>query len=63
MTKEDDEYRLGILRKRHKELHATVEALEGEKAPENHIKKFKVNKLLVKDEITTLENKISLQNG
>ena len=42
MTKENDEYRLELLKKRHKNLHATVEALEGEKAPEKNTKKAKV---------------------
>jgi hypothetical protein len=62
MTKENDEYRLELLKKRHKHLHATVEALEGEKAPEKHTKKAKVEKLNVKDEITKLESKINLRN-
>lgn len=62
MTKENDEYRLELLKKRHKHLHATVEALEAEKAPEKHTKKAKVEKLNVKDEITKLESKISLRN-
>jgi hypothetical protein len=62
MTKENDEYRLGLLKKRHKHLHAVVEALEAEKAPEKHTKKIKVEKLSVKDEITRLESKISLHN-
>ena len=62
MTKEADEYRLELLKKRHKHLHATVEALEAEKAPEKHSKKVKVEKLNVKDEITRLESKINLHN-
>jgi hypothetical protein len=62
MTKENDEYRLELLKKRHKHLHAVVEALEAEKAPEKHTKKIKVEKLSVKDEITKIESKISLQS-
>ena len=63
MTTEDDEYRLELLKKRHKKQHDMVEALEGEKAPEKHTKKAKVEKLRLKDEITMLESKISLQNN
>jgi len=63
MTKENDEHRLELLKKRHKQIHSTVEALEGEKAPEKHTKKAKKEKLKVKDEITLLENKISLQDS
>jgi len=62
MTKENDEYRLELLKKRHKHLHAVVEALEAEKAPDKHTKKIKVDKLTVKDEITKLEARISLHN-
>ena len=63
MTTEGDEYRLELLKKRHKKQHDMVEALEGEKAPEKHTKKAKVEKLKLRDEITMLESKISLQNN
>ena len=63
MTTEDDEYRLALLKKRHKHQHGIVEALEGEKAPEKHTKKAKVEKLKLKDEIIMLESKISLQDN
>jgi len=64
MTDADRKHRIDLLEKRHKKLHSLVEALEGEKAPEPYIKKAKVEKLEVRDEITYLNKlNIGLQNN
>lgn len=47
--------RLEFLKKKHKEVHAIVEALEAEKAPEQTITHQKRIKLSIRDEITAIE--------
>jgi len=47
--------RLQYLRKRHAAVHDTIEALEGEKAPEESILHQKKIKLSIKDEITAID--------
>jgi hypothetical protein len=47
--------RLTSLREKHTEVHNLVEALEGEKAPEEMINTQKRIKLSIKDEITSIE--------
>jgi len=39
------------LKARHEKLHALIEAAEAEKAPEEFIKKLKVEKLIVRDHL------------
>lgn len=51
MTKEA---RLDSLKRKHKELHDKIEALEGEKAPDDFITPLKIKKLTVKDEMQTI---------
>ena len=55
MDKETRLYRLEVVREKHKKQHAIVEALEGEKAPEEMIAQAKRLKLSMKDEIAALE--------
>ena len=55
---ENKKYRLELLRQRHKLLHATIEALEAENAPESSVKRSKAEKLKIKDEISKLESQI-----
>lgn len=63
MKEEDYTHRLGLLKDRHKNLHSVIEALEAEKAPDKYIKKFKVDKLKLKDEISIIQERISLQKS
>lgn len=60
MNNEDRIYRIQLLEKRHKQLHNKIEVLEVEKAPEAYIKKAKVEKLKVKDEIAALKEYLTL---
>lgn len=55
MDIKNTEYRIELLKTKHKRQHSIVEALEAEKAPEKAIQKAKVEKLLIKDEIAGLE--------
>ena len=45
------------LKKKHKHLHQTIEALEAEKAPAEFINRQKKEKLAVKDKIHQLSSK------
>jgi uncharacterized protein YdcH (DUF465 family) len=47
--------RLEYLKARHKQVHDMIEALEGEKAPEETILHQKRVKLSIKDEIASIE--------
>lgn len=47
--------RLQYLREQHKKVHDMIDALEGEKAPEETILHQKKIKLSIKDEITAIE--------
>jgi hypothetical protein len=47
--------RLEHLKKEHKKFHLLIEALEGEKAPEEILKNHKKIKLAIKDEIASIE--------
>ena len=58
MDKDKKLNRLKVLNERHKKLSEVVEALEAEKAPEIAIKKQKIIKLSIKDEITQLKKEI-----
>ena len=51
MTKEA---RLDSLKRKHKELHDKIEALEVEKAPDDFITPLKIRKLAVKDEMQAI---------
>jgi hypothetical protein len=42
--------------KKHNHHHKLIEAAEAEKAPEEFIKKLKVEKLIIKDQIQRMEN-------
>lgn len=48
--------RLEYLKTKHKQVHRLIEALEGEKAPEESISHQKRIKLSIKDEIAAIEN-------
>lgn len=52
------ETRLEHLRTEHKKIHDIIEALEGEKAPEETIAYHKKIKLSIKDELTQIENEL-----
>jgi hypothetical protein len=54
------ERRLKHLEDAHKHQHAIVEALIGEKAPDQHISKAKKEKLRIKDMITTLKETVNV---
>jgi hypothetical protein len=49
------EGRMESLQRKHKELHAKVEALEAENAPEKYIIPVKKQKLQIKDEMRNLK--------
>jgi len=53
--------RLVALERRHKHLHACIEAAEAEKAPEQFVKRMKVEKLTIKDEIIALRKVVTDQ--
>lgn len=55
MNNEDIKHRIKLLKDRHYHLHATVEALIAEKAPETSIKRAKIEKLKLKDEMNELQ--------
>jgi len=55
--------RIDVLKTKHKELHARVEAAEAENAPDQFLKSMKVEKLRLKDEIERLESGWSGQDG
>jgi hypothetical protein len=52
------EGRMESLQRKHKELHAKVEALEAENAPEKYIVPFKKQKLQIKDELCNLKQRM-----
>tara|TARA_Y100000389_G_scaffold54036_2_gene49916 strand:- start:1718 stop:1900 length:183 start_codon:yes stop_codon:yes gene_type:complete len=52
------ESRLVALERKHKDLHSKIEALEAEKAPDRYIKTLKVEKLVVKDEMSIIQKKM-----
>ncbi len=52
------ESRLVALGRKHKDLHSKIEALEAEKAPDRYIKTLKVEKLVVKDEMSIIQKKM-----
>lgn len=60
MNNEDRIHRIGLLKKRHKQLDDTIKVFETEKSPEVSIKRAKIEKLKVKDEITALEEYLKL---
>ena len=56
--------KLEQLQKEHKRKHNFIEAAEAEKAPEEFIKKLKVEKLNIKDEIERVDKNYKLNyNG
>ena len=55
--------RIDVLKTKHKELHARVEAAEAENAPDQFLKSMKVEKLKLKDEIERLESGWAGQDG
>ena len=50
--------RLASLERKHKHLHAQIDALEAEKAPDKYITPLKREKLGVKDEIEQVRKSI-----
>ena len=54
------EARLESLERQHKDVHARIEALEAEKAPDEYIKPLKQHKLILKDEITRIKNELCI---
>tara|TARA_Y100000389_G_scaffold65275_1_gene61345 strand:- start:300 stop:494 length:195 start_codon:yes stop_codon:yes gene_type:complete len=50
----DVSHRIEVLTKKHKELHARVEAAEAENAPDEYLVTMKKEKLALKDEIEKL---------
>jgi hypothetical protein len=53
--------RLEYLRKKHAKVHKLIEALEGEKAPEENISYQKRIKLSIKDEIASIETMLKAE--
>ena len=49
------EGRIESLTRKHKDLHARIEVLEAERAPDEFIHKLKKEKLAIKDELLKLE--------
>ena len=49
-----------FLKIKHKELHDKIEALEAEKAPEKYITDLKKQKLQVKTELNSYDNKTNI---
>jgi len=49
-------HRIDVLKTKHKELHARVEAAEAENAPDQFLTSMKKEKLRLKDEIDHLES-------
>jgi len=49
-------HRIDVLKTKHKDLHARVEAAEAENAPDQFLKSMKKEKLKLKDEIDRLES-------
>ena len=49
-------HRIDVLKTKHKELHARVEAAEAENAPDQFLTSMKKEKLKLKDEIDRLES-------
>lgn len=50
--------RLASLEVKHKKLHAKIDALEAEKAPDKYITPLKKQKLMLKDEIEQIRKSI-----
>ena len=61
MDRETRLNRLDFLKRKHKEVHAMVEALEAKKAPEQNIKHQKQIKLSIRDEIASIETKLKAE--
>ena len=55
--------RIDVLKTKHKELHARVEAAEAENAPDQFLTTMKKEKLKLKDEIERLESGWAGQDG
>ena len=49
-------HRINVLKTKHKDLHARVEAAEAENAPDEFLTSMKKEKLRLKDEIERLES-------
>ena len=56
-------HRIDVLKTKHKDLHARVEAAEAENAPDQFLKGMKKEKLKLKDEIERLESGWAGQDG
>ena len=56
-------HRIEVLTKKHKELHDRVECAEAEKVSDEFLKRMKIEKLKLKDEIERLESGWSGQDG
>ena len=56
-------HRIDVLKTKHKELHARVEAAEAENAPDHFLTSMKKEKLKLKDEIERLESGWAGQDG
>tara|TARA_B100001059_G_scaffold114200_1_gene114352 strand:- start:1111 stop:1311 length:201 start_codon:yes stop_codon:yes gene_type:complete len=55
--------RIDVLKTKHKDLHARVEAAEAENAPDQFLTSMKKEKLKLKDEIERLESGWAGQDG
>ena len=56
--------RLVSLKRKHKELHDRIEALEAERAPDKYVRPLKKEKLELKDNITAIESYLhQMDNG
>lgn len=53
--------KLNYLKQKHEKVHSLIEALEGEKAPDEYVAQQKILKLSVKDEIVSIENELKLK--
>jgi len=56
-------HRINVLKTKHKDLHARVEAAEAENAPDQFLTSMKKEKLKLKDEIERLESGWAGQDG
>ena len=56
-------HRIDVLKTKHKDLHARVEAAEAENAPDQFLTSMKKEKLKLKDEIERLESGWAGQDG
>jgi len=56
-------HRIEVLTKKHKELHDRVECAEAEKVSDEFLKRMKIEKLKIKDELEKLQSGWAGQDG